>query len=49
MQESRFSANVPWTLSPQNVPATAQQILPAHIPELMPSKEASDAAGHIPI
>jgi hypothetical protein len=48
MQEFRFSAKEPWTLPPQKVPATAQQILPPATPLLIPSKEVSVAAGHSP-
>ena len=48
MQESYFSADVPWTLPSQKVPATAQQILPAFNPPLIPLDEASSTAGHTP-
>jgi hypothetical protein len=48
VQDSRFSAKVPWIFPLQNVPATAQQILPAQTPEFIPSKDESAAAGQIP-
>jgi hypothetical protein len=47
-QDRLFSANVPWTFPPQQVPATAQHILPAFWPLLIPSKDASTAAGQTP-
>lgn len=41
-------AKVPCTFHPQNVPATAQQILPPFVPPFNPCAEVSDAAGQIP-
>ena len=43
-----MSTNDPWVHPPQNVPATAQQILPPHLPELIPSNDGSAAAGQTP-
>jgi hypothetical protein len=48
IQDLRFSANVPCTFPPQQVPATAQHILPAFVPLLIPLNDESTAAGHTP-
>ncbi len=48
IQDTLFSANSPWTLPPQSVPATAQQYLPAFFPPFTPLWETSVAAGHTP-
>ena len=40
--------NDPWAQPSQKVPATAQQIQPPHVPELIPSKDRSAAAGQTP-
>lgn len=48
MQERLFCAYSPCTLPPQNVPATAQHILPAFLPLFMLLNDASVAAGHAP-
>ncbi len=48
IHDACFIAKSPWTLPPQNVPATAQHILPPFLPLFAPLHEVSVAAGHTP-
>jgi len=48
MQLSCFWAKVPCCFPPQNVPATAQQILPPFLPPFKPSEDSSVDAGQTP-
>ena len=48
LHEANFSEHEHWTISLENVPATAKQILPPFFPPFIPLKNSSTAARQIP-